>query len=435
MGAAGVPVGAPGNAGVLVGAAGDADMPMGLSAEGRADGERASQTPRLVALGELLVDFTQAGTGSAGAQAGADSAGTTLFARHAGGAPANVAVAARRLGVPGAFIGKVGRDLHGDYLRETLEDEGLDLRGLSADDATFTTMSFVQVDAATGERSFAFARKPGADTRLSPEDVRSCAGLIAAAEILHIGSLTLTDEPARSAQEEAVALARQAGTAVSYDPNWRPALWPDAKEALGLMRAAACQADLMKAGLDEARLLLGSGGLACEEAGGGLPKNKGLTCEEARPFPGNRELSYKEAAAGLLAFAPRLRLVAITMGDEGAYLATRQARARVAAFPAQALDTTGAGDAFWGALLAWLLKLPSVDGGGAARAGCPDRPGIPVRPGGQGLLAAVDSLTERDLAACGAFACAAASLSVERPGGIPSMPTDREVAARVRGGR
>ena len=166
------------------------------------------------ALGELLIDFTDAGT-SAGGQ--------RLFERNAGGAPANVLVALEKLGHRTAFLGKVGCDMHGEFLRATLEEQGIDTRGLVSDPDAFTTLAFVALSA-DGEREFSFARKPGADTRITEGEL--ARDVIADSRVFHVGSLSLTDEPARSATLAALAVAREAGCTLSYDPNYRANLWP-----------------------------------------------------------------------------------------------------------------------------------------------------------------------------------------------------------------
>ena len=171
------------------------------------------------ALGELLIDFTDAGT-SAGGQ--------RLFERNAGGAPANVLVALEKLGHKTAFLGKVGCDMHGEFLRATLEEQGIDTRGLISDPDAFTTLAFVALSP-DGEREFSFARKPGADTRITADEL--ARDVIADSRVFHVGSLSLTDEPARSATLAALSAAREAGCTLSYDPNYRANLWPSVDAA------------------------------------------------------------------------------------------------------------------------------------------------------------------------------------------------------------
>ena len=328
--------------------------------------EGAGKATDLVALGELLVDFTQCGTSEHGG---------ALFERNAGGAPANVLVAASKLGLATQFVGKVGADAHGRFLHRALEEQGVGCIGLVEDPDVFTTLAFVEVDSRTGERTFSFARKPGADTRLTPDEIP--LRLVQGCRVLHVGSLSLTDEPARSATMCAVDAAGDAGALISYDPNYRPALWPSEQAALDEMAPMLGQADLVKLSLEEACMLCGTHELP--------------------------EIAAVVTARGV-------SLVAVTLGADGAFLATRHAQASVPACACHAVDTTGAGDAFWGAALAWLIRERNVR--------------TPTD---------VEALTCEDLAACGHFACAAAACCVELPGGIPAMPTREQVEERARG--
>ena len=135
---------------------------------------------------------------------------------------ANVLAAVNRLGGKTAFIGKVGDDMHGAFLRETLEKAEIDTTGLITDEKYFTTLAFVSLK--NGERDFSFARKPGADTQITKEEVN--LELLKETRIFHCGSLSLTDEPAREATYYAVEQAKKAGAVISYDPNYRAPLWP-----------------------------------------------------------------------------------------------------------------------------------------------------------------------------------------------------------------
>ena len=188
----------------------------------------------VTALGEVLIDFTDAGLSPAGQK---------LFERNPGGAPANVLVALKKLGHDVAFIGKVGKDMHGDFLRETLETNGIDCTGLISDPDFFTTLAFVALDE-SGDRSFSFARKPGAATQLKPEDLP--LDIIKDSKVFHVGSLSLTDEPARSATIAALEAAKAAGCVMSYDPNYRDSLWTSAEAASAQMRSLIKYMDLIK---------------------------------------------------------------------------------------------------------------------------------------------------------------------------------------------
>ena len=178
----------------------------------------------ITALGELLIDFTPCGTSEAGRQ---------LFEQNPGGAPANVLVSVSRLGQKAAFIGKVGDDMHGALLKKTLEENNVDTSGLIVDPNVFTTLAFVTLT--DGERNFSFARKPGADTQLRKEEVN--LEILKNTRIFHFGSLSLTDEPARSATIYAVENAKQCGALISYDPNYRAPLWKDRETAVKEMRS------------------------------------------------------------------------------------------------------------------------------------------------------------------------------------------------------
>lgn len=314
--------------------------------------------PEVIALGEILIDFTRAGeTGQ----------GQTLFAQNPGGAPANVAVAVRRLGVPSAFWGKVGEDMHGAFLRRTLEREAVDTAGLVSDPDVFTTLAFVDVDP-SGEREFSFARKPGADTRIRPEELPW--EQLDTAKILHIGSLSLTEEPARSTTWEAVERARDCGVLLSYDPNYRASLWNSEADAVEQMRSLVPYVDLMKLSDEETVLLT----------------------DEEDP----------QAAARIL-HDQGVSVVAVTLGADGTYLSTPKEECRIPGFPAEVVDATGAGDAFFGGFLSELCQTETP----------------------------FDELTMAELADFARFGNAVASLCVERPGAIPALPTRPEVLTRL----
>ncbi len=295
----------------------------------------------LVALGELLIDFTPCGLSETGMQ---------RYERNPGGAPANAAVAAARLGLSAAFIGKVGDDIHGRFLRSTLEAEGVDVSGLVTDRGTSTSLAFVELGPG-GERDFSFVRSGCGDTRLRPEELPEA--LIRGAKVLHLGTLSMTEEPARSATLHALELAKAAGVRVSCDVNYRAPLW-ESEEAF----RRACDTllpgvQLLKVSLEEAALLTG--------------------------------LSSPEAAAGALKRRYGIETVAVTMGAGGAWLDRF-----CPAMSARAVDATGAGDCFWAAwLYARLRRRPdALPFACAAGALCVEkRGGIPAMPD----LAAVEN--------------------------------------------
>ena len=267
-------------------------------------------------LGELLVDFVPTRTGAGLAEA-------ETFQKAAGGAPANVAVGLARLGVSSGFMGQVGDDGFGRFLAGTLAGAGVDTAALRVTARARTALAFVSL-AADGEREFLFYRSPSADMLYSPEDVDEAA--IARAKLLHFGSIGLISEPSRSATLHAVALARRHGLRVSYDPNLRLALWPDAAAARDGMRLGLRHAEIVKIGAEEVEFLTGLDD----------------------PVAGVRALWHDG-----------LRLVAVTRGAAGCLWLTPDARGAVPGFGVDAVDTTGAGDAFMAGLLAGLLEAPA----------------------------------------------------------------------------
>ena len=188
----------------------------------------------VVALGELLIDFAPVST---------DDAGYPTLKAQPGGAPGNFLAALQQYGCSTALIGKVGDDAFGRLLIGTLDSLGIGTRGIIADACAFTTMAFVTLDG-TGNRSFSFARKPGADTCLRTDEINR--SLIEECRVFHFGTLSLTDEPARSATQAAVAFAKEQGKLVSFDPNLRKPLWPSEDAAKEQIEWGLHQADIVK---------------------------------------------------------------------------------------------------------------------------------------------------------------------------------------------
>ena len=310
---------------------------------------------KLLTLGELLVDLTQIGM---------NEQRIRQFAANPGGAPANVAVAASRLGCEAGFIGKVGRDTFGRDLRAVLERSGVEVTGLYETDEALTTEAVVSV-APGGERSFAFYRNPGADTLLT--EAEALAALEPLPRVLHIGSVSLTADPARSATLCAIRTARERGALISYDPNYRANLWPDAETALTWMKKPLALTDILKISDEELPLLTGTDD---PEAG-----------------------TAKLAELGI-------RLIVVTLGSKGVFYRLGEACGTVSGYQVKVADTNGAGDTFHGALLRCLIL----------------RSGEPLK----GLNAAeLESMLD--------FANRAAALTCSRPGAIPAMPVLAEV--------
>lgn len=308
----------------------------------------------IVALGELLIDFTEAGYGASGMK---------LFEQNPGGAPANLLTVVSHMGFKTSFIGKVGNDMHGLFLKRTLEQEGIGTDSLIVDDSVFTTLAFVEIDK-NGERNFSFARKPGADTQLKAEELNQ--ELLKNCKIFHFGSLSLTDDPAKKATQEAVRIAGDAGAVISYDPNYRASLWPDPAAAVAAMKSMIPMVDVMKVSDDESLLLTG-------------------------------ESDYESAADVLLSMGPQL--VAITLGADGVLIATKEDKKVVSGYQVDTVDTTGAGDSFWGGFLSGFLSLNKN----------------------------LDELSWDEICACAQQGNAVAALCVQKRGGIPAIPAKEEV--------
>lgn len=315
----------------------------------------------IAALGELLVDFT-------GGEAG--PGGNPVFEANPGGAPCNVLAMAARLGRRAAFLGKVGGDFLGSFLREALLEAGVDCRGLRADPRAGTTLAFVRTGPG-GEREFSFFRDPGADTLLTPEELER--PVLESCRIFHFGSLSLTSQPARGATRAAVEAARGAGALVSFDPNYRPLLWADPEEARRQMLWGASQCRVMKAAEEELSFLTGCG-------------------------------EVSQGARALLGRCPGIRLLLVTRGAGGSAAFLDGMEVSCPAFPVRAVDTTGAGDSFLGCCLSFLLDHP------------------------------LEGLGRAELGEMLRFASAAAALVVTRRGALRSMPDRARVEAFLKSG-
>ena len=201
----------------------------------------------ITTLGEILIDMFPA-------EIGRRLVEVSAFLPKPGGAPANVAVAARRLGAETAFIGKVGDDVFGHHLIAVLREQGVETRGMRLDDHARTTLAIIAMpDENSAE--FVFYRNPGADTRLHPSELDS--ELLSSTRVLHIGSLSLAEEPSRSATFAAVKLARAAGALISFDVNYRPSLWAGREQAIAQIEAMIPHVHLLKVNEVELALLVG----------------------------------------------------------------------------------------------------------------------------------------------------------------------------------
>lgn len=307
----------------------------------------------VTALGELLIDFTTYGT---------SENGMNLFEQNPGGAPANVLVALQNLGINTAFIGKVGDDTHGHFLKDTLNKYGIDTKGLIIDPNFFTTLAFVSLK--NGEREFSFARKPGADTQLKKEEVD--IDLIKNSKFFHFGSLSLTNEPSKSATLFALNEAKKNNTLISYDPNYRALLWESKEKAIKEMRSVLKYVDIIKISDEETELLTGE---KDPTKATNILLNQGISC------------------------------VVVTLGENGALLKTKKFETIVKGKKRNVVDTTGAGDSFWGGIL---YKFISTN-------------------------ATFDNLTKEMANDFLHFANSVAGLCIEKRGAIPAIPKLDEV--------
>ena len=303
----------------------------------------------ITALGELLIDYTPAGK---------SASGMDLFEQNPGGAPANVLACASKLGQKTAFIGKIGMDMQGEFLRKTLQDAQINTDGLISDERFFTTLAFVNLKE-NGERSFSFARNPGADMEIRKKDID--LSIIRNSRIFHFGSLSLTDDPAREATYFALEEAKKVNCTISYDPNYRPLLWKSRELAKEQIRAVLPYVDLIKLSDEETELLT----------------------DHADP----------ETAARFLVDAG-IKLAAVTLGKSGALIATKEGCVTIPGLVVEAVDTTGAGDAFWGAFLYSVGEL----------------------------IEKIDEINLSKAKEIAKFANAAAAYCVTKRGAIPAMP-------------
>lgn len=311
----------------------------------------------VAALGELLVDMTQNGL---------SGQGNPLFEANPGGAPANVLAMLRKLGKRCAFLGKVGRDGFGEMLARTVREAGIDTAGLRYDDEIPTTLALVQTFE-NGDRDFSFYRKPGADIRLSTEEVD--LALVRGCRIFHFGTLSLTDEPCKSATIAAVQAAKEAGALLSFDPNLREPLWPSLDAAREQIAWGLGQCDILKISDNEIVFMTG-------------------------------EEDFDRGAAQLMARYPNIRLLNVTAGGDGSHAYYGDLRVfEPACKRGGVIETTGAGDTFCACVLNFVLE--------------------------HGL----EALTEADLHAMLRFANTAAYIVTTRKGAIRSMPERAQVEA------
>ena len=270
----------------------------------------------ITAVGEILIDLTQSGV---------NELGIPVFAANPGGAPANLAVAAAKLGASTAFIGKVGTDSFGTFLRSTLEENRVDVSGMVTDPRNRTTLAVVALDK-FGERTFSFYRDPSADVNLRAEEISE--EQLKNTRFLHFGSVSLTTDPARGATLYAAKTAKGHGAIISYDPNYRASLWTSQAEAVEAMLEPLPMVDVLKVSDEELPLLTGTEDL---EAGSKILAGKGIS------------------------------LVLVTLGANGAYYRFKGCTGHVPGIRVKVGDTNGAGDTFFGAALSQLAKFEKLE--------------------------------------------------------------------------
>lgn len=310
----------------------------------------------VVCCGEVLIDMVPL-----------PEAGDRAYVAKAGGAPGNVAVGLARLGRSSAIISKLGDDLFGKMLADALKSNGVATRGLTiASGGEHTMVAIVSLDDA-GDRKFTLLRSGSADEALTVDDVDE--KLIREAKFLHVGTLGFSTRGSAAATRHAIDTARQSGCLISADPNLRPSVWKDLtrmrEAAEEIIRAAA----VVKISEEELVTLRG-------------PDPAGLLA---------REIMHDA-----------MRVIAVTKGERGAVLLSRHGEAEVAAFRVDAVDTTGAGDAFMAALLSSIIARGGAD------------------------------LTSEALHEIGTVACAAGAITASRRGAMESMPSLPEIHAFLR---
>ena len=311
-----------------------------------------------VAFGELLIDFTQYGT---------SGQGNSLFEANPGGAVSNVLAMLNKLGNKTAFIGKVGDDIFGYQLRKTLNELGIDTTNLLTDSKVPTTLALVANDD-NGERHFSFYRDPGADIMFRAEEMPE--DLIKNTRLFHFGTLSMTQEGVREATKKALKIAKENGVTISFDPNLRESLWDSLETARQQFDYGMQYCDVLK-----------------------------ISDNELQWFTGERDL---EKGIAILKERYAIKLILLTLGKDGSCAYYGNRKVTVPGYPEkQVVDTTGAGDTFFGACLHYVLQ--------------------------KGLT----ELTEEDLKTMLATGNAAASVVITRKGALKVMPDWQEISLRA----
>ena len=310
----------------------------------------------ILTIGEMLIDLTQTGV---------SDQGIPVYTAFPGGAPANVAVAAAKLGASTAFNGKVGNDAFGKLLVDTVKNNGVNADGMIVTDTANTTLAVVSLQQ-SGERDFAFYRKGFADTQLSESEISD--DTLKNTHILHFGSVSMTEDPSRTATFNSALRAKNMGATITYDPNYRASLWDSLDDALVQMKMPLSIVDILKISNEE------------------LP----LIADTDDPEEGTKLLSERYG----------IPLILLTLGAKGAYYRFGDCTGLCEGVKVKVADTNGAGDTFFGAFLSGMARLGKY------------------KP---------SELSEDEIRELVIFANKAASITTSRSGAIPAMPTLDEV--------
>ena len=312
----------------------------------------------VTALGELLIDFTDNGK---------SAQGNTLFEANPGGAPCNVLAMLNKCGHPTAFVGKVGKDIFGLKLKATLEEVGIDTSNLIVDENARTTLAFVQTFE-DGDRDFSFFRNPGADMMLTADEVNE--ELIRESRIFHFGTFSMTHDGVREVTKRAIAVAKESGAVISFDPNLRPPLWKSLEDARVQVAYGLGQCDVLK-----------------------------ISDNEIQWFTGEEDF---DAGIARLREQYQIPLILLSMGRDGSRAYYKDLKVDAAPFLQEStIETTGAGDTFGGSCLHYILKY------------------------------GLDKLDEEKLKEMLTFANAAASIVTTRKGALRVMPEVEEVESFI----
>lgn len=313
----------------------------------------------VTAMGELLIDFTMNGQ---------SEQGNNLFEACPGGAPCNVLAMLNKLGRKTAFLGKVGQDQFGRLLKETIQESGIETKGLMMDENVRTTLAFVHTFP-DGDREFSFYRNPGADMMLSETEVDY--ELIRQSRVFHFGTLSMTDEPVRTATKKAIAAAKEAGCLITFDPNLREPLWKSLDDAKEAMEYGFQYCDMLKISDNEIQFISGK-----EDYDEGIQY-----LQEKYHIP----------------------VIFLTMGKEGSRAYYKDIRVQKAGFAVKAIETTGAGDTFCGCAINGLLNY------------------------------GLEGLKEETLGEILTYANAGAALITLKKGAIRSMPEPSKIEEMISG--